>query len=211
MNCEEYKKKLKLNYGNREKLKVLKELYQMEVDEITKLNILDDVFELLTSTKERGFEDIISTQYPSDSKNRDIIYYCIKIIEKVGVIYPNLVYIYIPYLIKLLDSEFECIRFASAEALANIPSKLTIYAYPKLIKRLDNEVYAKVLVKLIMKSDNKEAILLKLFENFNEYSLCVIKDLYKYDKKLVYEFIPLILRDFGDRGLIMMREIKADL
>ena len=127
---------------------------------IVELNILDDVFELLTTTKERGFEDIISTQYSSDSKNKVIIYYCIKIIEKVGVKYPNLVYTYIPYLIKLLDSEFECIRFASAEALANIPSKLTIYAYPKLIKRLDNEVYAKVLVKLIMKSDNKEAILL---------------------------------------------------
>ena len=78
-----------------------------------------------------------------------------------------MVYTYIPYLINLLDSEFECIRFASAEALGNIPSKLTIYAYPKLIKKLDNKVYAKVLVKLIMKSDNKEAILLKLFENFN--------------------------------------------
>jgi len=167
MNSKEYKKKLKLNYGNREKLKVLKELYKMEVDELVELNILDDVFELLTSTKERGFEDMLLTQYTSDSKNRVIIYYCIKIIEKVGIKYPNLVYTYIPYLIKLLDSEFECIRFASAEALGNIPSKLTIYAYPKLIKKLDNKVYAKVLVKLIMKSDNKEAILLKLFENFN--------------------------------------------
>ncbi|AIJ05358.1 hypothetical protein JH146_0508 [Methanocaldococcus bathoardescens] len=204
MNSEEYKKKLKLNYGNREKLKVLKELYKMEVDELVKLNILDDVFELLTSTKERGFEDIISTQYTSDSKNRAIIHYCIKIIEKVGIKYPNLVYTYIPYLIKLLDSEFECIRFASAEALANIPSKLTIYAYPKLIKKLDNKVYAKVLVKLIMKSDNKEAILLKLFENFNEYSLYIIKELYKYDKELIYEFIPLILRDFGNKGLIIV-------
>ena len=210
MNCEEYRKRLKLNYTNKEKLRVLKELYSMDVEEIVELNILDDVFELLTTTKERGFEDIISTQYSSDSKNKVIIYYCIKIIEKVGVKYPNLVYTYIPYLIKLLDSEFECIRFASAEALANIPSKLTIYAYPKLIKRLDNEVYAKVLVKLIMKSDNKEAILLKLFENFNEYALYVIKDLYKYDKKLVYEFIPLILKEFGDKGLTMMQEILAD-
>jgi HEAT repeat protein len=182
----------------------------MDGEEIVELNILDDVFELLTTTKERGFEDIISTQYSSDSKNKVIIYYCIKIIEKVGVKYPNLVYTYIPYLIKLLDSEFECIRFASAEALANIPSKLTIYAYPKLIKRLDNEVYAKVLVKLIMKSDNKEAILLKLFENFNEYALYVIKDLYKCEKKLVYEFIPLILKEFGDKGLIMMQEIPVD-
>ena len=210
MNCEEYRKRLKLNYTNKEKLRVLKELYSMDVEEIVELNILDDVFELLTTTKERGFEDIISTQYSSDSKNKVIIYYCIKIIEKVGVKYPNLVYIYIPYLIKLLDSEFECIRFASAEALAYIPSKLTIYAYPKLIKRLDNEVYAKVLVKLIMKSDNKEAILLRLFENFNEYALYVIKDLYKYDKKLVYEFIPLILKEFGDKGLIMMQEILVD-
>jgi hypothetical protein len=210
MNCEEYRKRLKLNYTNKEKLRVLKELYSMDVEEIVELNILDDVFELLTTTKERGFEDIISTQYSSDSKNKVIIYYCIKIIEKVGVKYPNLVYTYIPYLIKLLDSEFECIRFASAEALANIPSKLTIYAYPKLIKRLDNEVYAKVLVKLIMKSDNKEAILLRLFENFNEYALYVIKDLYKYDKKLVYEFIPLILKEFGDKGLIMMQEILVD-
>jgi len=210
MNCEEYRKRLKLNYTNKEKLRVLKELYSMDVEEIVELNILDDVFELLTTTKERGFEDIISTQYSSDSKNKVIIYYCIKIIEKVGVKYPNLVYTYIPYLIKLLDSEFECIRFASAEALANIPSKLTIYAYPKLIKRLDNEVYAKVLVKLIMKSDNKEAILLRLFENFNEYALYVIKDLYKYDKKLVYEFIPLILKEFGDKGLTMMQEILAD-
>ena len=210
MNCEEYRKRLKLNYTNKEKLRVLKELYRMDVEEIVELNILDDVFELLTTTKERGFEDIISTQYSSDSKNKVIIYYCIKIIEKVGVKYPNLVYTYIPYLIKLLDSEFECIRFASAEALANIPSKLTIYAYPKLIKRLDNEVYAKVLVKLIMKSDNKEAILLKLFENFNEYALYVIKDLYNYDKKLVYEFIPLILKEFGDKGLTMMQEILAD-
>ncbi len=201
MNSKEYKKKLKLNYGNREKLKVLKELYKMEVDELVELNILDDVFELLTSTKERGFEDMLLTQYTSDSKNRDIIYYCIKIIEKVGIKYPNLVYTYIPYLIKLLDSEFECIRFASAEALGNIPSKLTIYAYPKLIKKLDNKVYAKVLVKLIMKSDNKEAILLKLFENFNEYSLYIIKELYKHNKELIYEFIPLILRDFGNRGL----------
>ncbi|XRP96832.1 hypothetical protein ACO3UB_07775 [Methanocaldococcus sp. 16A] len=210
MNSEEYRKKLKLNYGNREKLKVLKELYKMDVDELVELNILDDVFELLTSTKERGFEDIISTQYTSDSKNREIIYYCIKIIEKVGIKYPNLVYVYIPYLIKLLDSEFECIRFASAEALANIPSKLTIYAYPKLIKKLDNKVYAKVLVKLIMKSDNKEAILLKLFENFNEYSLYIIKELYRYDKELIYEFIPLILRDFGDKAVFMMQKIRAD-
>ena len=68
MNSKEYKKKLKLNYGNREKLKVLKELYKMEVDELVELNILDDVFELLTSTKERGFEDILLTQYTSDSK-----------------------------------------------------------------------------------------------------------------------------------------------
>ena len=210
MNCEEYRKRLKLNYTNKEKLRVLKELYSMDVEEIVELNILDDVFELLTTTKERGFEDIISTQYSSDSKNKVIIYYCIKIIEKVGVKYPNLVYTYIPYLIKLLDSEFECIRFASAEALANIPSKLTIYAYPKLIKRLDNEVYAKVLVKLIMKSDNKEAILLKLFENFNEYALYVIKDLYKCEKNLVYEFIPLILKEFGDKGLTMMQEIPVD-
>ena len=73
MNCEEYRKRLKLNYTNKEKLRVLKELYSMDVEEIVELNILDDVFELLTTTKERGFEDIISTQYSSDSKNKVII------------------------------------------------------------------------------------------------------------------------------------------
>jgi len=196
MKCN-YKKKLKLNYGEREKLTVLMEIYKMNADEIVNLNILDDIFELLTSTKERGFEDIISPHYTSDSKNREIIIHCIKIIEKVGIKYSDLVSTYIPYLIKLLDSEFEEIRFASAEALANIPSRLTIYAYPKIIKKLNDKIYAKTLVKFIKKSENKEAILLKLFENFNENTLYVIKELSKYDKILTYEFIPIILKKYG--------------
>ncbi|ACX73047.1 conserved hypothetical protein [Methanocaldococcus vulcanius M7] len=196
MKCN-YKKKLRLNYGEEEKLKVLMEIYKMNADEIVNLNIIDDIFELLTSTKERGFEDIISPHYMFDSKNRDIIILCIKIIEKVGVKYPDLVFTYIPYLIKLLDSEFEEIKFTSAEALANIPSKLTIYAYPKIIKKLNNEIYAKTLVKIIKKSENKEAILLKLFENFNENALYVIRELSEYNRMLIYEFIPLILKRYG--------------
>ncbi|EHP84814.1 hypothetical protein [Methanotorris formicicus] len=188
-----YKKMFRL--GNRSKLKALKEIYNKDVDEILELEILEDVFTLVRETKEKDLEDIIYEFQTFDPKNREIIALGIKIIGKVGEKYVEEVYNYIPFLIKSLDSEFEVIRYASAEALAKIPSKLTIYAYPKLIKNMDNKVYADALVSLIFKAENKEAILLELYKNFDSfYSLYVLKKIAEIDKNLVYDFIPLVLK-----------------
>ena len=188
-----YKKMFK--FGNKSKLKALKEIYNKEVDEILELDILEDIFTLVRETKEKDLEDIFHEFQTFDPKNREIIALGIKIIGKVGEKYVEEVYNYIPFLIKSLDSEFDVIRYASAEALAKIPSKLTIYAYPKLIKNLDNKVYADALVSLIFKAENKEAILLELYKNFDSsYSLYVLRKIAERDKNLVYDFIPLVLK-----------------
>ncbi|WP_423793201.1 HEAT repeat domain-containing protein [Methanocaldococcus indicus] len=188
----DYIKILTLNYSDEEKINALKEIYKLEVDEI--IPFLDVVYELLESTKERSFQELISDNLYSSERNREIIILCINIIEKVGKNYGDVVSPYIPYLIKLLDSDFKEIREKAAEALGNIDSKVAIYAYPKIIKNLDNEIYAKTLAKLILKADNKYTILLNLFENFNNYAIITINELKKYNPKLIYEFVPLIKR-----------------
>lgn len=183
---------------NISKLKALTEIYNKDVDDIIGMNILDDIFALIRETRERDFADIVYEFQTLDTKNREIISLGIKIIGKVGEKYAEEVYNYIPYLIKSLDSEFDIIRHASAGALAKIPSKLTIYSYPKLIKNLNNEIYADAIVSLIFKTENKEALLLDLYKKFcDNYSPCILYILNKIkerDESLINDFIPLILK-----------------
>ena len=180
------------------KLNALTEIYNKDVEDILKLNILDDIFALIRETRERDFADIVYEFQTFDTKNREIIALGIKIIGKVGEKHAGEVYNYIPYLIKSLDSEFDIIRYASARALAKIPSKLTIYSYPKLVKNLNNEIYADAIVSLIFKAENKEALLLDLYKKFcDEYSPCILYILNKIkerDESLIDDFIPLILK-----------------
>ncbi|WP_421077659.1 hypothetical protein Mjas_08135 [Methanothermococcus sp. Ax23] len=206
-----------MNYKNRDykkmfrlddisKLKALSEIYNKDVDDIIELNILDDIFTLIRETRERDFADIVYEFQTLDTKNREIISLGIKIIGKVGEKYVEEVYNYIPYLIKSLDSEFDIIRHASAGALAKIPSKLTIYAYPKLIKNLNDEIYADAIVSLIFKTENKEALLLNLYKKFcDEYSphvLHILNKIKERDKNLIEDFMPLILKYRDNLGEI---------
>ncbi|ADG13595.1 conserved hypothetical protein [Methanocaldococcus infernus ME] len=187
-----YKKILSENFDERKKIECLKEIYNLNVEEIISLDILDTIYNLLTRTKELDFEQIVYSNVV-ESKNKEIIKYCLKIITKVGREREDLVYLYIPYIIKLLDSEVEDIKRWAAEALSEIPSSLTIYSYPKLIKE-DGEKFTEALFKIIVRAKNKEAILLKIFENFNISHVKLIKKLYNYDKELVKEFIPLLVK-----------------
>ncbi|WP_456471643.1 hypothetical protein [Methanocaldococcus sp.] len=190
-----YKKILLENYDEDKKIEALKKIYNMDVDEIIELDILDIVYDLLTKTKELDFEEIVySPNHVIEYKNREIIEYCLKIIGKVGKEREDLVFLYIPYIIKLLDSSVEEIRNLDAQTLSEIPLYLTVYSYPKLIKNLENDIFEEALFKIIMRAENKEAILLKIFENFDIKYINLIKRIYRVDKNLVKEFIPIMIK-----------------